>query len=285
MSRYKTNLTAVVMMFDSSNHILLSDSGLPTAKVELLTPLSRMARDVSPHLRGMDIRYKGVIGVRSFNRESVFHFEFAILCHYSSTTDDFVSQQKALDVLADSPWHSLLSSYYSTLPDPLPILLPSEENKTWKKIERDLDLVAFVIDVDADDNILLVQERTGKWFLPAGHFEAGEDIAAAAIRETKEEAGLDITVSKICEIVYGTSAKYAPLHFVVIPETSTGELKSTADHESNCAQRFPIHKVIEEMNSKQDKEKYRKPWEIRPFLINYLNVRNNNNFIPAIPHK
>ena len=51
---------------------------------------------------------------------------------------------------------------------------------------------------------LLVQEGRqqdrGQWYLPAGGVEPGEDLVSAAIRETREEAGVDIEVTGIMAI-------------------------------------------------------------------------------------
>jgi 8-oxo-dGTP pyrophosphatase MutT (NUDIX family) len=46
-----------------------------------------------------------------------------------------------------------------------------------------------------DDEFLLVQEggmERGSWFLPAGGVDPGEGLIEAAIRETREEAGIDV---------------------------------------------------------------------------------------------
>lgn len=40
---------------------------------------------------------------------------------------------------------------------------------------------------------LLVCERSGFWVFPKGHMEAGESEQETALREVKEETGLDIT--------------------------------------------------------------------------------------------
>jgi 8-oxo-dGTP diphosphatase len=48
------------------------------------------------------------------------------------------------------------------------------------------------------DSFVLVQEAKksvyGKWNLPLGHLEEGEDIIAGAIRESQEETGLKINI-------------------------------------------------------------------------------------------
>lgn len=42
--------------------------------------------------------------------------------------------------------------------------------------------------------ILIVNQRVGQyWGLPKGHVEAGEDIFASAMREVREETGIDLT--------------------------------------------------------------------------------------------
>ncbi|HEC23633.1 MAG TPA: NUDIX domain-containing protein [Chloroflexi bacterium] len=59
-------------------------------------------------------------------------------------------------------------------------------------------LQAFIfvlIVVQRDDRFLLVQEASverGTWFFPAGGVEPGEGLIEAAIREAREEAGVDI---------------------------------------------------------------------------------------------
>ena len=51
---------------------------------------------------------------------------------------------------------------------------------------------------------LLVQEGKeqghGQWYLPAGGVEPGEDLVSAAVRETLEEAGVDVEVTGLMAI-------------------------------------------------------------------------------------
>eukprot|EP01126_Amoeba_proteus_P054139 TRINITY_DN663_c0_g1_i11.p1 TRINITY_DN663_c0_g1~~TRINITY_DN663_c0_g1_i11.p1 ORF type:complete len:125 (+),score=36.16 TRINITY_DN663_c0_g1_i11:176-550(+) len=114
--------------------------------------------------------------------------------------------QTALETFKALPVHLLLSKCFSLIESgkTIPATFPKEKDKIWKKTKRGLDLVAFVIAVDSEDHLVMVQEKSGKWFLPAGHFEAGEDIVKAARRETKEEAGIEVTVTRISQIIYGT---------------------------------------------------------------------------------
>ena len=60
--------------------------------------------------------------------------------------------------------------------------------------------------LEKDGKYLLIQEAKndrGKWNLPAGHLDAGETIFDAAVREIKEESGLDVELSEVCHIGNG----------------------------------------------------------------------------------
>lgn len=49
-----------------------------------------------------------------------------------------------------------------------------------------------------EGKILLVNTKsTGKWFLPGGEVEIGEDMEDAVKRETYEECGIDVSVGKM----------------------------------------------------------------------------------------
>ena len=58
--------------------------------------------------------------------------------------------------------------------------------------------------VKKDNKILMVQENKegikGKWNMPAGKLEDGESIIEAAIRETKEETNLNVSIKGLIAI-------------------------------------------------------------------------------------
>ena len=60
-------------------------------------------------------------------------------------------------------------------------------------------LVVLAIVVD-EDCYLVVEERDGSFYLPAGRVESGENLVAAVIRETAEEAGIPIGLKGILGI-------------------------------------------------------------------------------------
>jgi ADP-ribose pyrophosphatase YjhB (NUDIX family) len=60
-----------------------------------------------------------------------------------------------------------------------------------------LACATVVFDADRAKILLTRRSDNGRWCLPGGHFEAGESVAEAAIRETKEETGLDVEVTRL----------------------------------------------------------------------------------------
>ena len=74
-------------------------------------------------------------------------------------------------------------------------------------IFRQHKIAAGLLLTDETGRVLLVQRalhpHRGNWTLPAGFVEYDEDPAAAAIRETREETGLETEVSGILDVVAG----------------------------------------------------------------------------------
>ena len=70
---------------------------------------------------------------------------------------------------------------------------------------------------DAGEILLIRRSDNGNWALPGGAVELGETLAQAAVRETREESGVD------CEITGLSSIYTDPRH--VILYTSNGEVR------------------------------------------------------------
>ncbi|KAL4232787.1 8-hydroxy-dADP phosphatase [Mactra antiquata] len=107
-------------------------------------------------------------------------------------------------------------------------------------------VMAFVF--DDNGQILLIQEAKescrGKWYLPAGRVEPGENLIDGVKREVLEEAGLHIEPVTLCDLeTYGTLTWF---RINYIGNVTGGKLKTLAeqDKESLQAQWFPVQKVL-----------------------------------------
>ncbi|HEY4221534.1 MAG TPA: NUDIX hydrolase [Myxococcota bacterium] len=82
---------------------------------------------------------------------------------------------------------------------------------------------------------LLVHERKhGQgWYLPAGRVEPGETFAEGAIRETKEEAGIDIALDGVLKVQHTPSPSGARMRvFFLAHQLGDAAPKSTPDEHS-----------------------------------------------------
>ena len=82
---------------------------------------------------------------------------------------------------------------------------------------------AVVVEIRTDGPYVLlarrgVEPRRGSWSLPGGKVEAGESLAAAIVREVKEETGLVVSVTKFLEVVEIIDATF---HYVILDYSCT----------------------------------------------------------------
>jgi ADP-ribose pyrophosphatase YjhB (NUDIX family) len=93
------------------------------------------------------------------------------------------------------------------------------------------------------DRILLVQEREdGLWTLPGGWADIGDSPSSVAIREVKEEAGYDITISKLAAVYDRDKHGHPPMPFHVYKLFFLGDLRGgspTTSVETTAAEFFP----------------------------------------------
>ncbi|WP_054957291.1 NUDIX hydrolase [Paenibacillus dakarensis] len=69
------------------------------------------------------------------------------------------------------------------------------------------NLAAGVVILNIRNEILLVRDKYG-WSLPKGTTEIGETIKETAIRELKEETGLQVNLKGVAYIIEYRSAQY-----------------------------------------------------------------------------
>jgi mutator protein MutT len=91
-----------------------------------------------------------------------------------------------------------------------------------------------------DDDRYLIVERAadpdaGLWSIPGGLVEIGENVADAAVREAKEETGLDVEIGELLDVVdkiVRDDSSRVKYHFVIIDYLATpkgGTLKAASD--------------------------------------------------------
>lgn len=71
---------------------------------------------------------------------------------------------------------------------------------------------AATIVLNNKNEILLIKGPKRGWEIPGGQVEEGESLEKAAIRETKEETGIDIKILKFCGIFQNVENQFA-IHY------------------------------------------------------------------------
>lgn len=109
-----------------------------------------------------------------------------------------------------------------------------------------------------DGDRVLLGKRTaepgqGFWSLPSGYVEYGEDFLCAAVREVKEETGLDVEIEAVLNV---TSSFVGPRwHFLciyVLARVQGGQLASGDDLEG--VEWFPVSGPLPELGFGEDAE-------------------------------
>jgi ADP-ribose pyrophosphatase YjhB (NUDIX family) len=104
---------------------------------------------------------------------------------------------------------------------------------------------------DAEDRILLLRRRDNeKWTLPGGTLEFGESLADCAVREVKEETGLDARITALVGtytdpnvlIAYTNGEVRQEFSFVYLGEITGGTL--AIDEESHEAGWFTLRDML-----------------------------------------
>ena len=100
---------------------------------------------------------------------------------------------------------------------------------------------AATIVLNDQKEILLIKGPIRGWEMPGGIVEEGESLRDAAIRETKEESGIDIEVLKFCGIFQNVDKSICNTLFLAKP--IGGQL--TTSPESLEVGFFPIEQALE----------------------------------------
>jgi phosphatase NudJ len=98
--------------------------------------------------------------------------------------------------------------------------------------------------VKRGNRFLLVHERKHEqgWYLPAGRVEPGESFAMAAVRETREEAGIDVELEGILKVQHNPERDRFRVFFLARPKDDALP-KSVADEHSLEARWFTVDEL------------------------------------------
>jgi len=126
---------------------------------------------------------------------------------------------------------------------------------------------AATIVLNDDDEILLIKGPKRGWEMPGGQVEEGESLKAAAIREAKEESGIDIKITKFCGIYQNVERSICNALFLAEP--IGGE--PTTSRESLEVGYFSINQALEMVTWKNFRQRieYCLKEELHPFLIEF----------------
>lgn len=116
-------------------------------------------------------------------------------------------------------------------------------------------LPGVVVIIEKDGEVLLGKRRggygDGKWGLPQGYIEFEEDFLSAAIREAKEETGLDVSIRAIINVVSNfLSPRLHTLAIILLAEVNNGTPQAADDLAT--LEWFPISGPLPEMAFEAD---------------------------------
>ncbi|MGD0173275.1 MAG: NUDIX domain-containing protein [Anaerolineales bacterium] len=104
-------------------------------------------------------------------------------------------------------------------------------------------LLASLVIVEQEGRYLLIKESKeacrNKWFLPGGRAMPDESMIQAAVRESKEESGMDVELTGLLfldQLIDSDPTKSGNrIRFVFLGKPTGGELKQSEDEHSICA--------------------------------------------------
>ncbi|NDJ75061.1 MAG: NUDIX hydrolase [Chloroflexi bacterium] len=93
--------------------------------------------------------------------------------------------------------------------------------------------VAAVVFIEQDNRVLLVRRainpERGKWTLPAGYVDYGENPRAAAIREAWEETGLEVEITRLIGVESDPGTFGASIMIVYAARVVNGDAQAGDD--------------------------------------------------------
>lgn len=90
----------------------------------------------------------------------------------------------------------------------------------------------------AEASVLLLRRAVdpgrGGWDLPAGYLEPGESPEEAAVRETREESGLDVTLLRLAGVYTSRSGNAVSTIFIARPADPSAAVATDAESDDHA---------------------------------------------------
>jgi len=126
---------------------------------------------------------------------------------------------------------------------------------------------AATVVINDKNEILLIKGPIRGWEMPGGIVEVGESLKDGAIRETKEETGIDIEIIRFCGIFQNVKKSICNTLFLAKPVGG----KFTTSSESLEVDFFPIEQALEMVTIGNFRERieYCLDYSKHPFYIEF----------------
>ncbi|MGR3762828.1 NUDIX hydrolase [Rossellomorea sp. NS-SX7] len=112
---------------------------------------------------------------------------------------------------------------------------------------------AATIVLNDEGKLLLIKGPRMGWEMPGGQVEEGESLKEAAIRETWEESGIEVEITKFCGIFQNVEQSICNTLFLAKPVGGT----PTTSSESLEVGYFPIDEALEMVTFPNFRERIR----------------------------
>ncbi|WP_102275331.1 NUDIX hydrolase [Cytobacillus massiliigabonensis] len=131
---------------------------------------------------------------------------------------------------------------------------------------------AAAIVLNDQGEILLIKGPRRGWEMPGGQVEEGESLKEAAIRETKEESGIEIEVTKFCGLFQNVDRSICNTLFL---GKAIGGAPATSP-ESLEVGFFPIKQALEMVTWKNFRQRieYCLDDRVQPFYVEFSDREN-----------
>jgi len=108
--------------------------------------------------------------------------------------------------------------------------------------------LAVIVAVIDEGRILLTKRDDFEvWCLPGGGVEDGESMAEAAIRETKEEAGIDVELTRLVGVYSRIGGMWNDVHAVLFAAKPVGGALKIQPGETIEVRYFPFEEIPDEL--------------------------------------